>query len=117
MWRILDPAAGTHASVFLNGEDVSKRCFQAIVPEQAGIEGPGQVWLYKRNPDGHFYIEPETKLSPGGPKAAHEVLEGVVRWERSSLPLDKDTRLLFPSEPCGADAYPSPFVGHVTVNP
>ena len=82
MQRILNPKAGSRARVFLNGEDVSKNCLQALVPEHAGVEAPGQVWLYKTMPDGKFRTVPETMLSDNGPTATHEVLEGLVRWER-----------------------------------
>ena len=86
IFDMADPQAGgidaTQVHVFLDGEDVSKRCFRSVVPEEPGVEGPGQVCLYKRNSDGCFYIDPATMaLPPEERRPAQEVLEGIVRWE------------------------------------
>ena len=75
MWRILDGKDGLTTRVYLNGEDVSRRCFRAIAPVESGVEGPGQVWLVKHDARGQLYRE----LGCSG--AAQEVLEGMVRWE------------------------------------
>ena len=78
MLRILDASKDAKSErVFLDGEDVSNRCYLAIAPAEAGVEGPGQVWLYKRNAEGHFYLEGEGEARD----AAREVRVGMVRWE------------------------------------
>lgn len=78
MLRILDLSKGpVPEHVFLNGEDVSNRCYLSIVPAEVGVEGPGQVWLYKHNAEGHFY----TEGAGDSLEAAREVRCGMVRWE------------------------------------
>lgn len=41
----LNPARGQPITIFFNGEDVSYKCREARVPEEAGVEGDGWVEL------------------------------------------------------------------------
>jgi len=81
MWRILDGAKDMNTRAWLNGEEVSERRLKAIVPDQPGVERPGQVWLVKENAEGKAFTDKATG------EMAVEVLEGMVRWE----PIAHDT--------------------------
>jgi len=80
MWRVIASSHGgihwgTQNRIFLDGMDVSARCFQAIVPERFGVEGLGQVWLFEVDAKGKFFARGNDT------EPAVEVRVGVVRWE------------------------------------
>lgn len=62
-WRDIHNETGRDLRVFLNGIDVTDRCYEA----DAGV-----VRLFKRNEQGCFYVDPETG------DAARETLYGRV---------------------------------------
>jgi hypothetical protein len=69
-WRAHLARAGEHLHVYLDGVDVTRGAFQADFFED-GVHG--QVWRYKRNAQGHHYLDPERPR-----EAAYEVLFGVL---------------------------------------
>ncbi len=73
--KVGEPRA-KHIHVFLNGEEVSRRCFAFEGPDIPNIEGPGSVGLFKVE-DGQFVID---YTIPNDPDIATEYLSGLVRW-------------------------------------
>jgi hypothetical protein len=60
--KVLEPAGGKNARVWLDGEEVTEVCFRANAPDSPGSEESGHAWLYK----------------DGG---AAERVDGMVRWQ------------------------------------
>ena len=60
-----DPDTCMHAKVFVDGEEVSSRCFTADEEE-------GKAWCYKLNDEGEKFVR-------DGIKIAEEVLTGEVK--------------------------------------
>lgn len=56
--------------VWLNGTEVTERTFAAVVPDEAGIEGPGKVLMFTTWPPTHH-----------NGIALSEGVEGMVKWE------------------------------------
>ena len=71
----IDDPRAKHTHVFLNGEDVSGRCFEFEGPDTPDVEGPGTVGLYKKNGDRFEIAEIKGEL-----ELATEYLAGQVRW-------------------------------------
>lgn len=61
--------------IWLDGVDVSKDTYHAVVPVDEGVNGLGEVWIYLRNAQGIYY--PDVYGN-----AAREIRVGTVRWER-----------------------------------
>jgi hypothetical protein len=62
--------------VFRGDKDVTGGLFRAWLPDQPGVDGPGEVYRYKRNAYGKYYWDPVT-FEP-----AIEHFTGAVRWEQ-----------------------------------
>lgn len=60
--------------LFLNGKDITKNAFWAIVPSTPDRTGLGIVRIYKRNKDGQKYFDRQINA------AAQTVRGGLVRW-------------------------------------
>lgn len=61
---VTDAATGEgfvpNTRVLLDGVDVSERCYRAERYSNGSSES-GNVFLYKRNEKGNFYVDPETR--------------------------------------------------------
>jgi hypothetical protein len=74
-YRLLRAPEDMPRRIYLDGYDVSGNCTRAVVPFQAGVEGPGKVHLLKRDGNGYLCVDPATH------RAAVETRRGMVRWE------------------------------------
>jgi hypothetical protein len=62
IWNAYKARTGVDLHVFIDGEDVTTRCYRACAHQDYDTTQRGEVWLFCVNAKGEKYLDPATGL-------------------------------------------------------